>query len=156
VSNQRNEQLSQLYRAVLSLRSEEECRAFLEDLCTIQEVEDMRKRLEVARLLDGGVNYQEIGQQTGMSTATISRVKPGHPLATRCQELGLNFVVGNSHALEIFENGLPLAKALAKLLPATEVLMFRDRVTATPLAKFGTQAVQDYADMIVENYLVKE
>lgn len=88
--------------------------------------------------------------------ATISRVKPGHPLATRCQELGLNFVVGNSHALEIFENGLPLAKALAKLLPATEVLMFRDRVTATPLAKFGTQAVQDYADMIVENYLVKE
>ncbi len=74
MSNQRNEQLSQLYRAVLSLRSEEECRAFLEDLCTIQEVEDMRKRLEVARLLDGGVNYQEIGQQTGMSTATISRV----------------------------------------------------------------------------------
>ena len=74
MSNQRNEQLSQLYRAVLSLHSEEECRAFLEDLCTIQEVEDMRKRLEVARLLDGGVNYQEIGQQTGMSTATISRV----------------------------------------------------------------------------------
>jgi len=74
VSMQRNQQLDQLYRAVLCLRSEEECRAFLEDLCTIQEVEDMRKRLEVARLLDGGVNYQEIGQQTGMSTATISRV----------------------------------------------------------------------------------
>ncbi|MGI6364236.1 MAG: Nif3-like dinuclear metal center hexameric protein [Bacillota bacterium] len=88
--------------------------------------------------------------------ATISRVKPGHPLAKRCEELGLNFVVGNSHALEIFENGLPLAKALAKLLPDTEVFMFRDRVTATPLNKFGNPAIQEYADMIVENYLVKE
>jgi len=88
--------------------------------------------------------------------ATISRVKPGHPLAKKCEELGLNLVIGNSHALEIFENGLPLARALAKLLPDTEVFMFRDRVTAVPLNNFGTQAVQDYAQMIVDNYLVKE
>lgn len=88
--------------------------------------------------------------------ATISRVKPGHPLATRCKELGLNFVVGNSHALEIFENGLPLARGLAKLLPDAEVLMFRDRVTAVPLDDFGGKAIQDYAHMIVDEYLVKE
>lgn len=88
--------------------------------------------------------------------ATISRVKPGHPLVKRCEELGLNLVVGNSHAMEIFENGLPLARALAKLLPETEILMFRDRVTAVPLESFGSKAVQDYAGMIVDNYLVKE
>lgn len=88
--------------------------------------------------------------------ATISRVKPGHPLAKRCEELGLNLVIGNSHAMEIFENGLPLARALAKLLPDTEVLMFRDRVTAVPVDSFGSKAVQEYAEMIVENYLVKK
>lgn len=88
--------------------------------------------------------------------ATISRVKPENPLAKKCEELGLNFVIGNSHALEIFENGLPLARALAKLLPDTEVVIFRDRVTAVPIDKFGTQAVQEYANMIVENYLVKK
>lgn len=88
--------------------------------------------------------------------ATISRVKPGHPLAKKCEELGLNLVIGNSHAMEIFENGLPLARALAKLLPDAEILMFRDRVTAVPLDNFGSKAVQEYAEMIVENFLVKE
>lgn len=88
--------------------------------------------------------------------ATISRVKPGHPLAEKCKELGLNFVIGNSHAMEIFENGLPLARALADLLPEAEVMMFRERVTAVPVDDFGTQAVQDYANMIVKDFLIKE
>ena len=88
--------------------------------------------------------------------ATISRVKPGHPLAERCRELGLNFIIGNSHAMEIYENGLPLAKALDKLLPGVEVHMFRERATATPINQFGNKAIQDYASMIVDRFLVKE
>lgn len=65
---------ARLYQALLSLKNQRECAAFLEDLCTIQELNDMVNRLEAARLLSGGANYQEVAGQTGMSTATISRV----------------------------------------------------------------------------------
>ena len=63
-----------LFRAILSLRTEEECSRFFEDLCTINEKNAMAQRLEVARLLKDGVTYHEIAQATGASTATISRV----------------------------------------------------------------------------------
>ncbi len=63
-----------LYDALLSLKTRQECAALLEDLCTIQEVSDMVNRLEAARLLKGGANYLQVSRQTGMSTATISRV----------------------------------------------------------------------------------
>ncbi len=63
-----------LYKAILSLKTEDECRAFLEDVCTIKEVADMSQRLEAAMLLKEGYNYQQIGERLGISTATISRV----------------------------------------------------------------------------------
>ncbi len=63
-----------LYEAVLKLKSKEDCRKFFEDICTIKEVLDMSQRLEVAKLLSSGKNYQEVCKQTGASTATISRV----------------------------------------------------------------------------------
>lgn len=63
-----------LYKAILSLQSEEECAAFFEDVCTIKEIEDMAQRFDTALLLDGGCNYQQIGERIGVSTATISRV----------------------------------------------------------------------------------
>ena len=66
--------LNQLYDALLSLQTKQECAQLLDDLCTIQELGDMAKRLEAARLLDGGANYQDVAAATGMSTATISRV----------------------------------------------------------------------------------
>ena len=65
---------SGLVKALLSLQSEEECRAFLSDLCTIRELSDLSQRFEVAKLLKEGKNYQDISKQTGASTATISRV----------------------------------------------------------------------------------
>jgi TrpR-related protein YerC/YecD len=64
----------QFYKAVLSLRTEEECRSFFEDVCTIKEFQDLTQRLQVAFLLDEGKNYQEISKQTSVSSATISRV----------------------------------------------------------------------------------
>ena len=64
-----------LIAALLNMKSEAECRAFLEDICTIKEVQDISQRLEVAAMLDEGKNYQEISKATGASTATISRVK---------------------------------------------------------------------------------
>lgn len=66
--------LETLAKALLSLRDEAECIAFLKDLCTIREMDDMAQRLEVAILLKAGKNYQEISKTTGASTATISRV----------------------------------------------------------------------------------
>ena len=63
-----------LYDAVMTLDSAEECRHLFEDLCTVNEVHAMGQRLEVARLLNENVPYNEIADMTGASTATISRV----------------------------------------------------------------------------------
>ena len=65
----------QLFRAILSLRTEEECYQFFEDVCTVSEIKAMAQRLEVARMLDQGCIYDTIVEKTGASTATISRVK---------------------------------------------------------------------------------
>ena len=63
-----------LIQALMSFQTPEECRAFLEDLCTIKELQDMVQRFDTAILLSQGKNYQEISAQVGISTATISRV----------------------------------------------------------------------------------
>ena len=65
----------QLCEAVLTLRSQEECYQFFEDICTISELKAMSQRLEVARMLREGHTYEDIVERTGASTATISRVK---------------------------------------------------------------------------------
>ena len=63
-----------LYRAILTLKDEDECRRFLQDLCTVSELKAMEQRMEVAMLLDQGLIYSEILERTGASSATISRV----------------------------------------------------------------------------------
>lgn len=63
-----------LYQAILQLRSEEECYAFFQDLCTVTELRSMEQRFEVASLLDDGMIYNDILERTGASSATISRV----------------------------------------------------------------------------------
>ncbi|NLB83840.1 MAG: helix-turn-helix domain-containing protein [Synergistaceae bacterium] len=65
----------QLCLALLSLKTSEEAYAFLEDVATIGEIRALAQRLEVSRLLNEGHTYPQIAQQTGASTATISRVK---------------------------------------------------------------------------------
>ena len=69
-----NEASDGLVRAILSLQSMEECYQFFEDVCTINEIQSMSQRFEVARLLREKQTYQEIADKTGASTATISRV----------------------------------------------------------------------------------
>jgi TrpR-related protein YerC/YecD len=66
--------LDALFEAIRSLNNKDECYAFFDDVCTIKEVHDMADRLEVARLLLQGMTYEQIEKQTGMSSATISRV----------------------------------------------------------------------------------
>lgn len=69
-----NEQLDDLAEAMLAIRSREEAYLFFEDLFTIKELQAVAQRLAVARLLKQKVTYQDIAEQTGASTATISRV----------------------------------------------------------------------------------
>lgn len=63
-----------LFRAILTLKSEEECYAFFEDVCTVNELLSFAQRYEVAMMLREGKTYLEIAEKTGASTATISRV----------------------------------------------------------------------------------
>ena len=70
-----------MYKALLTLETEEECRQFLDDLCTVSELKALEQRIEVATLLDKGLIYSEILELTGASSATISRVN-------RCLQYG--------------------------------------------------------------------
>ena len=66
--------VSELFEAILTLQSEEECFDFFEDVCTVNELLSLAQRFEVAKMLKEGHTYMEVAEQTGASTATISRV----------------------------------------------------------------------------------
>ena len=70
-----------LYKAILTLQTEEECEAFFKDLCTIPELKALSQRFAVAVMLDKNMVYNKIVEATGASTATISRVN-------KCYEYG--------------------------------------------------------------------
>ena len=70
-----------LFKAILSLKTVDECYKFFEDACTIKEILDIAQRLEAAKMLKSGSNYFEVCSELGMSSATISRV-------SRCLEYG--------------------------------------------------------------------
>ena len=70
-----------LYESLLQLQSVEECRRFMLDLCTVDELKSMEQRIEVAMYLRDGMIYQDILKRTGASSATISRVN-------RCLQYG--------------------------------------------------------------------
>lgn len=74
MKNNGNNDLEALAEAFVSLETKEDCISFLEDLCTFKEMDAMAQRLQVARLLKSGKKFQEIVDETGASTATISRV----------------------------------------------------------------------------------
>ena len=71
---QHKESMDNLFKAILSLENIEECYSFFEDACTIQELESIAQRFEVAKLLCQGKSYVDINKLTGASTATICRV----------------------------------------------------------------------------------
>ena len=64
-----------LFEAVLLLKDKEECYRFFEDIATIAEIKALAQRLEVAKMLQRNDTYTTIFDVTGVSTATISRVK---------------------------------------------------------------------------------
>jgi len=77
----RGKQLDQLFDAILALKSREECYKFFDDVATMNEIQSLSQRLQVAKMLNEGHTYNEIEKQTKASTATISRVR-------RCLDYG--------------------------------------------------------------------
>ena len=69
-----NEQYTELYEAILSLKTLDECLDFFDDLLSAAELRAIEQRYQVARLLNDGHIYSEILEITGASSATISRV----------------------------------------------------------------------------------
>ncbi len=76
-----NKDVDRLFEAILTLKTVDECYTFFEDACTIKEIIEIAQRLKAAKMLRDGVNYVDISKETGMSTATISRVN-------KCLEYG--------------------------------------------------------------------
>ncbi len=70
----KSKQVDDLFEAILQLETIEECYRFFEDICTIKEIQSIAQRLEVAKLLTLNKTYNEIEEETGASTATISRI----------------------------------------------------------------------------------
>ncbi len=77
----RGERTDQLFKAILELKTVDECYAFFDDLCTISEVQSFAQRLDVAQMLKAKKTYDAIQHETGASTATISRIR-------RCVDYG--------------------------------------------------------------------
>ena len=71
IKKTRNEEM---YRAILQMKTVEECMKFFDDLCTVSEPQAMEQRYQVASLLHQGMIYNDILARTGASSATISRV----------------------------------------------------------------------------------
>lgn len=78
------EMIQDLYRAFVKIDNVEDCAAFLEDLCTHKEVEQMAQRLRAARLLAEGMTYSQVIEHTNISSATLSRV-------SRCVQYGRGY-----------------------------------------------------------------
>ena len=81
MANWYNEDVKELFDAILTLESREDCFAFFSDICTVTEIQSISQRLRVAELLRKGMSYNAITAKTGVSAATISRV-------SRCLEYG--------------------------------------------------------------------
>ena len=75
------EMLNELYELDLSVKSTEDCRDLFGDLCTNKETEQMAQRLRAAKLLLDGKTYNQVIDETDISSATLSRV-------SRCVQYG--------------------------------------------------------------------
>lgn len=80
--NKNNEQMiNELYELIASMKSMEDCRDLFGDLCTVKEIEQMAQRVRAAKLLIEGRTYNQVIEETDISSATLSRV-------SRCVQYG--------------------------------------------------------------------
>jgi len=70
----KNGQVKNLYKALAVIDEQASIANFLRDLMTYDEIMEMGRRLEVAKLLQDKVTFREIAKKTGVSSATIARI----------------------------------------------------------------------------------
>lgn len=63
-----------LFKTILQLKTEVECRKFFRDLLTEAEIKEFTNRWKVVRMLNKKIDYEKITKQTGMSSTTIARI----------------------------------------------------------------------------------
>ncbi|PJC36955.1 transposase [Candidatus Peregrinibacteria bacterium CG_4_9_14_0_2_um_filter_53_11] len=69
-----NKAAKDLFKALASLETAEECKKFMRDLCTLAELGAMAERWQVVQQIDKKIPYRTIAKNTGSSTATITRI----------------------------------------------------------------------------------
>ncbi|MCD7774004.1 MAG: YerC/YecD family TrpR-related protein [Clostridiales bacterium] len=78
------EMIDELYSLIASVETAEDCKALFEDLCTANEIEQMAQRVRAAKLLTAGKTYNQVTEETDISSATLSRV-------SRCVHYGSGY-----------------------------------------------------------------
>ena len=81
---EKNDKIAALYQVIAGLGTPEECEILFADLCTNKEIEKMAERLHAAKLLLEGKTYNQVIEQTDISSATLSRV-------SRCVQYGKGY-----------------------------------------------------------------
>lgn len=66
--------LKRLAKVLSGLQDEKKVLAFLRDLLTLDELEEISGRWQAVELLDKGKTYREIAESTGLSTTTVTRI----------------------------------------------------------------------------------
>ena len=66
--------IKELFELILTLKTQEDCEKFFDDLCTYKELEAMAQRLKAAKMIIKGNTYEQIIKETEISSATLSRV----------------------------------------------------------------------------------
>ena len=84
-----------MYKAILSLKTVDECMKFFDDLCTVSEILAMEQRYQVASCLYDGMIYTDILSETGASSATISRVNRSLQYGSGGYEIAFSRIKGN-------------------------------------------------------------
>ena len=79
-----DEMINDLFKLIVSLKNEKECKILFDDLCTYKEIEQMAQRLRAAKLLIEGKTYNQVIEETDISSATLSRV-------SRCVKYGKGY-----------------------------------------------------------------
>ena len=92
-SRKNTERNIDMYRAILTLNTVDECMRFFDDLCSVTELRAMEQRFQVAVLLNQGNIYNDILEQTGASSATIKMcIRDSHGLIWRRRCAGRGYL----------------------------------------------------------------
>lgn len=93
----KNKRFKSLFEVIANLKSPKESADFFRDLCTLEELEEMTGRWQVAELLNQGYSYRDIAAKTGLSTTTVTRVaywlnfgRGGYRLALKRKKKSIN------------------------------------------------------------------